>query len=326
MQQKIRWAIVGLGKISRRMLRAIRSVEGSEITACASSSPQRAQEYAQKYNIPHAFTYEELAQNADKVDAAYISTHMNAHEKPAVLFLNAKIPVLVEKSFAVNLASAQRMITAAKQNDTLIMEALWTRFLPATLYVQEVLNSGTLGAPTSARSKFEVGIGHGPKSRVFNKAVGGGSVLDVGVYPTTYTHMLFGMPQKIEAKGKIKNEVEINCDTVFTYENGLVVNFRVSHEFLTLKEYYTIEFEKGQIHIPSFYDARKVIVKSDSGGKTVKKFTPRRARDGFTWEIEHFNQLIRDNLKESPVMTHQVTLEVMQLIEHQLTQVGVSYE
>lgn len=320
--EPVKWAICGLGKISKRFLKVLRSVPDTEVVACVSSSKERALAYGKKYGIKHALTYDELAANPNIADAVYISTHMNAHAKPTMLYLNAKIPVLCEKSFAVSEAEALQMIQCAKDNDTLLMEAMWTRFLPATLYVQELLKSGKLGAIKSARARFEVGIGHGLGSRVFKKEVGGGSILDVGVYPTTYTHMLLGMPQSICANGRIKNGVEVNCNTEFIYPNGVKAKFRVSVEFMTLKEHYIIECENGTITVPSFYGATKVKVKYNNGRKEVKKF---EKIDGFTYEVRHFNQLIRENAKESPVMTHQITLEVVRLLEAQLKAVGIKF-
>ena len=331
MEKTVRWALVGLGKISRRMLKAIRSVPNSEVVACASSSKERALEYAKEYKIQYAFTYQELADNAGLVDAVYIATHMNAHAKPAMMYLKKKVPVLCEKTFAVSEKEAESMIQCAVENDTLIMEAMWTRFLPATLKLQEILKSGKMGKVLSTRAKFEVGIGHGPKSRVFNKAVGGGSILDVGIYPTTYTHMLLGMPDKIEAAGRLKKEVDVSCDTIFRYPGGVVAKFRVSTEFMTLKEHYVIECENGAIRVPSFFDARKIILRYKDGKKEVimekdgVSFGRRGKPDGFIPEIVHFNDLVRRGMKESPVMTHEVTMQVMHLIDTQLKQVGVEY-
>ncbi|MCL2797253.1 MAG: Gfo/Idh/MocA family oxidoreductase [Firmicutes bacterium] len=333
MEKTIRWAMVGLGKISRRMLKAIRSVPGSEVVACASSSKERAEAYAKEFNIPNALTYQELADNPGLVDAVYIATHMNAHAKPTMMFLKKKIAVLCEKTFATSEKEAESMIQCSVENDTLLMEAMWTRFLPATLELQDILAGGKVGKILSTRGKFEVGIGHGPSSRVFNKAVGGGSILDVGIYPTTYTHMLLGVPEKIEAKGRLKKEVDVNCDAVFTYPGGVTATTRVSTEFLTLKEFYIIECEHATVTVPSFFDARKIIIKYKD--KNVKKevitsrggvpFGRRGYPDGFTHEIFHFNDLIRRNIKESPVMTHEVTMQVMRMIDAQLKQVGVEY-
>ena len=331
MDKTIRWALVGLGKISRRMCGAIRAVPGSEVVACASSSKERAQAYAKEHNIPNAFTYQELADNADMVDAVYIATHMNAHAKPAMMFLKKKLPVLCEKTFATSEKEAESMIQCSVENDTLLMEAMWTRFLPATLELLDLLKSGKTGKILSAHSRFEVGIGHGPKSRVFNKAVGGGSILDVGIYPTTYTHLLLGVPQKIEAQGRLKKDVDVNCDVTYTYPGGVVVKTRVSTEFLTLKEFYNIECEKATVSVPSFFDARKIIVKYKDGTKEIitsrggVPFGRRNHPDGFTHEIAHFSDLVRKGVKESPVMTHEVTMEVMRMIEAQLKQVGVEY-
>jgi predicted dehydrogenase len=327
MEKTIRWAVCGLGKISRRMVKAIRAVPGSTVAACVSSDKTRAERYGEELGIEHRLTYDELAANPGLVDAVYIATHMNAHTKPCILFLNAKIPVLCEKSFAVSVKSAESMIEAAKANDTLLMEAMWTRFLPATLKLQEILAAGKPGKIQSARARFEVGIGHGPRSRVFNRAVGGGCLLDIGIYTTTYTHMLLGVPSKITAEGRVKNGVDTSCNTVFEYPGGVTARCRVSSEFMSWSEYYRITCENAVIKTTSFYDCRKIVVKFNDGKKEVYKgFGKRYKPDGFIYEIAHFNDLIRNGIKESPVMTHKITLEVMTMLEEQLKQLGVAYD
>lgn len=306
------------------MQKVIKSVEGAELVACVSSSKERAMAYGEQYDIPLRLTYAELEADPSVVDAVYICTHMNQHAKPAITYLKLGLSVLVEKTFATSIQEAQSIIDCAKENNSLVMEAMWTRFLPATLALQDVLANDNVGKILSTKSKFEVGIGHGPKSRVFNKAVGGGSLLDIGIYPTTYTHMLLGVPEKLEAKAKMKNGVDLNCDTKFYYKDGVVADTRVSTEFMTLKEFYNIECENATIKVPSFFDARKIKIKYKDGRKsrTIKGFGRRNKPDGFMHEIIHFGQLIRDGIKESPVMTHEVTMQVMQLMHEQLKQVG----
>ena len=329
----IRWAVVGLGKISRRMTRVIQSVEGATVAACVSSSKERALEYAKKYGIEHALTYDELAENPSLVDAVYICTHMNYHAAPAIKFLNKKLPVMVEKTFATTLQDAKDIIAAAKENETLVMEAMWTRLLPATQALHDVLANDNVGKILSTDSKFEVGIGHTKKSRVFKKAVGGGVLYDIGIYPTTYTHMLLGNPESVSATAKFRDGVDIAVNSTFNYADGVVANLRVSCEPFTLKEYYTITTENAIIKVPSFFDARKIKIEYKDGrkGRTIKSFNGvsfgRRGKpDGFSHEIKHFGDLIREGKTESPILTHIMTLEVMELIIKQLQAVGLDVE
>ena len=157
---------------------------------------------------------------------------------------------MVEKTFATNMKDAENIIATAIQHETLVMEAMWTRLLPATETLQDILANDNVGKIISTDSKFEVGIGHTKNSRVFKKEVGGGAIFDIGIYPTTYTHMLLGNPSKIEANAKFRNEVETSVNTTFTYPCGAVAKFRISTEPFTLKEYYTIETEKATIKEP----------------------------------------------------------------------------
>lgn len=323
MEKKIRWAVCGLGRISQRMMRVIKSLENdAEVVACVSSSKERAIAYKNKFGLEHAFTYKELAQNPEIVDAVYVCSNINVHKANVEMFLDAKIPVLCEKPFSFNLSTATAMIESAKRNNTLLMEAMWTRFLPATQYAKNEVDSAGLGKIRAITGWFWAGIGHMPSSRVFHKETCGGSILDLAVYLTHYSLMLLGKPEKIEAAGKVINGVDRWCDFNFTYSDGVKAKLGSSFKFLAIRESFTIELEHGTIKVPRFFDAKRVIIKPDKGKKIVKRF---KKVDGFTYEILHFGQLIRDGKKESPIMTHERTLEVMRILEELNGQMGVSF-
>lgn len=323
MEGKTKWAVCGLGRISRRFVRVVKSLKDAEVAACVSSSKKRAEAYRKKYGLEYAFTYDELAQNPSVVDAVYVCSDTRNHKPNAVRFLNAKIPVLCEKAFSYNYESAAAMTDCAKANDTLLMEAMWTQFLPATRYVRECVQSGRLGKIKSVSGWFWAGIGHLPKSRVFTKESCGGSVLDLAVYLVTYCSMLLGAPNQIRATGKVVDGVDRYCNFEFVYADGVKAKLHSSFRFLAIKENFIIECEKGKIVIPRFYGAKRVIVKPTRGKTVVKKF---EKIDGFSYEIRHFGELIRNNSKESPVMTHEATLDTMKILEELNRQLGVNFE
>jgi len=317
-----RWAVCGLGKISHRWVKVANSIADMKVVAAVSSSKERAENYKIQYNMEYALTYEELAKNPSIVDAVYVCTNMSAHKETVEMFLKAGIPVLCEKSFALNTSQAKSMIDCARKNNTLLMEAMWCRVLPANRYVDKIIKEKKYGDITHTIGNFKAGWGHGPKSRVWKHNVGGGSVLDLAVYLVHYTQMLLGRPDKIIASGKIVDGVDRYCNFIFEYKDKVNCELHSSLQFPTLSETYRIECEKGTIIIPSFYGARKVIEKPFIGKKTVKKF---ENVDGFKYEITHFAELTKTGKKESNIVSLDTTLQVMELLEEINKQIGVSF-
>ncbi|MDD3113391.1 MAG: Gfo/Idh/MocA family oxidoreductase [Candidatus Izemoplasmatales bacterium] len=317
-----RWAVCGLGKISHRWVKAANSLPGSKVVAAVSSSKKRAEIYQQKYAMDYALTYDELAMNATLVDAVYVCTNMSDHKRVVELFLKAGIPVLCEKSFALNGDEARSMIDCARQKNILLMEAMWCRLLPANRLVDKMMREKKYGAIQHTTGYFKAGWGHGRKSRVWRHDVGGGSVLDLAVYLVHYTQMLRGSPVAISAHGKVKGGVDRYCDFVFEYPIGASSELHSSLEFPALRESYRIYCEKGEVIVPSFYGARKVIEKPYDGKKTVTRFPK---VDGFTYEIGHFMELVLHGKKESNIVPLSTTLEVMELLQEINRRIGVVF-
>ncbi len=317
-----RWAVCGLGKISHRWVRVANNISGMKVVAAVSSSKERAESYKKKYEMEYALTYEEMAKNPSIVDAVYVSTNMSDHERIVNMFLSAGIPVLCEKSFALNVKQAKSMIDCAHKNNVILMEAMWCRVLPASRYVEQMIIEKRYGEILKTTGNFKAGWGHGPKSRVWRHDVGGGSVLDLAVYLVHYTLMLLGKPEKVIATGKVINGVDRYCDIRFEYAHQVKCDLHSSLEFPKLKEAYKIYCEKGTIIIPSFYGAKKVIEKPMNGHKKVTKFPN---VDGFSYEIKHFSELVNADKKGSDIIPLSLTLEVMEILQEINRQIGVVF-
>ncbi|MDR0831761.1 MAG: Gfo/Idh/MocA family oxidoreductase [Bacillales bacterium] len=322
MENQFKWAVCGLGRISKRFVKVINKLsKNSIVIACVSSSKERAIKYQKKYNIKYALTYKELAESPSLVDAVYVCTNINMHHINVKMFLEKKIPILCEKTFSYDYKTAQEMIETAKNNNTLIMEAMWTKFLPATQYVTEVIKKHNLGKLISFKGNFCAGIGHGPNSRIYKKELCGGSILDLGVYLVHYSLMINGLPNKITTNGKVINGVDRWCNFSFIYDDNVIGHLRSSFKLLEIKEAFIINYENGYIKIPRFFDAKKVIVKTFNQ-KVIKKF---KKVDGFIYEIEHFENLVRNKTLESPVVNYDTTLSVMEILEELNRQLGVTF-
>ncbi|MDR3216580.1 MAG: Gfo/Idh/MocA family oxidoreductase [Clostridiaceae bacterium] len=316
----VRWAVCGLGSISHAFMRAASKVENARVTACVSSSKERAEAFKQRYGLEAAYTYDEFL-TSNGADAVYVCTNMNDHVKNTVAFLKAGFPVLCEKAFALTVAEAEEMFAAARTADKLVMEAMWTRFIPCTEKLLEVIHAGEIGKITSMTGAM-IGIFTNKKHRVFDKARGGGTMLDLMVYNAAYSHFLKGAPESVSAKGVVQNGVDTDCTITLTYADGTKALLRSSSTAKPLKFGFVIEGENGKIKIPHFHWG--------TGFKVFKngRLLPKHYRfpfPDFTYEIKHFNALLLAGATESPLMSEAVTVAVMGVLEEANRQLGVEF-
>lgn len=315
-------AVCGLGNIAKRFTDTVQKMHGYKVTACLSSSVERAEAFAKSYGIAQFGEYHDIEKMTD-IDAVYVSTHMNTHYPAAAYFLGRKIPVLCEKPFTQNLEEAEKLIKIAVDNDTLIMEAMWTHFLPAFFEAVKVAKSGDYGKILSIKSSFCVLVLN-PSSRVFSRELGGGSILDLMVYNAAAVEYILGEPASITTTGKVKDGVDVKCDSVFEYPDNVTARLSSSLcELPGIKESLTITLENAVIRIPHFYRADCYRIKS--GGKTRKVSFPDPIH-GFHYQIEHFRALVESGKKESPVRTHEAVLTTMKSLTKMNESLGVSFD
>ena len=220
-KKNIRWGIIGLGKIANKFATDLATIENTELVAVASRSQENADEFAKKYNSKKAYnSYLDLAKDAE-VDAVYIATPHSFHKEHAILCLQNKKAVLCEKPFAMTLQEVTEMITVAKENNVLLMEALWTYFLPHFKYVLDLVKSEKFGQLKEIEADFGFYNEYNTDSRVFKKEVGGGSLLDIGIYPIFAALSTLGNPDSIDANATFfENGADSECNIVFKYKNA----------------------------------------------------------------------------------------------------------
>lgn len=319
----IKWGIIGLGKIAHKFAQDLLTVEHAELYAVASRSLDNASEFAKTYNASVFYdTYEALVKD-DNIDAIYIATPHSFHKEHSLLCLNHKKAVLCEKPFAMNLEEVSEMITASKANDTWLMEALWTYFLPHYQYVLEALKIERYGKLL----KLEADFGFKPEinmnSRVFKKSLGGGSLLDIGIYPIFAALSTLGIPNQIDAKAEFfDNGVDASCDIVFSYNNDVKAYLKSTLLEKTPTEalFYC---EKGIIKVNSRFHEPSTVTLIEDGNKTTLDFDYKTI--GYSYEIAHFNQLVRDSKTESDVMTFEFSKTLMQTLDAVRKLIGLDY-
>lgn len=320
----IRWGIIGLGKIANKFAKDLQTIDHCELYGVASRHQEKANSFAKQYNATKAYdSYEALAADPH-IDAIYIATPHSYHKEHAIMCMNYKKAVLCEKPLALNLKDVEAMIASAKKNNVLFMEALWTYFLPHYQYVLNELKSNKYGAI----QKLEADFGFQPtidmESRVFKKSLGGGSLLDIGIYPIFAALSTLGQPVDIEAKATFfDNGADATCDVIFNYNNGVKAFLKST----LLEETPTealFHCEHGSIKINTRFHQPSTVTTTHKGITKTHDFGYKTI--GYNYETEHFNALLRNNALESPIMTHHFSRILMFILDDVRHLINLKYD
>jgi predicted dehydrogenase len=199
MDKVFKWGIIGPGKIAQKFAAALEIVPGARLHAVASRDIEKAKQFAATYGAPFFYgDYEALADN-NEIDAVYIATPHSFHHAHVLLCLQKKKAVLCEKPMSVNYASTAEMIAVARQNNVFLMEAMWTRFLPSIQKTLQLVTDGVIGELKYLQADFGFAAPFDAGSRLYDMKLGGGSLLDVGVYPIFLALLIMGRPDEIQS-------------------------------------------------------------------------------------------------------------------------------
>ncbi len=294
----VRWGIIGPGRIAMQFAEAIKNVEKAKLCAVASRTREKSEAFAEKYNVPKIFdSYEEMAQS-DEIDAVYIATIHPVHLSCAEIFLKNKKHVLCEKPLCINEKEASRFIECAKENGVFLMEALWTRFLPAVREAVKMAKSGEIGELLGTDIDFSFRVSDKTKSRTYKNELAGGALLDVGVYTLNLASMLFGYDCQISASSLNENNVDVYTSMKLKYQNAIA---NLSCAICARKPCDAYIYgTDGYIHLTSFYTAKEFfLVKGDE--KTAFEYP--YIGNGFEEEIIEATNCILDGKTESSIMS-----------------------
>lgn len=314
---KIRWGILGCGRIARKFAADLRLVADAELTAIASRNKETLELFAKDFPCKHLHnSYEDLAAN-DEVDVIYVATPHSHHYEHTMLCLNHDKAVLCEKAFAINSRQAKEMIKTAKERKIFLMEALWTKFLPHYKKLQELLQQKTLGDIKSVLVNFGFKTSDKSPQRLFDPLLGGGTLLDIGIYNVFITMSVLGMPDSIEATmTPSPTGVDEQIAILFKYNSGAMAQLFSS--FTTnLPIQAEINGTEGCITLTTrFYEPSATIqlYKQMPGEKEIIA-VEKEAGIGYQYEARHVNECLKKGLIESPVMTHADTLLLMEVLE-----------
>lgn len=323
--KQLNWGIVGLGKMARIFAEDLVQVETAQLYAVASRTQNKATEFANDFGAEKAFaSYEELMQD-EKVDVVYIATPHVFHFELAMQCLRAKKHVLCEKPMCMNLLQTKELIAEAKAQNRFLMEAIWTRFMPTTKKLLELLNENRIGKLISVEADFGFKPKMNLESRLFKKSLGGGSLLDIGIYPVFLSLLCFGKPSKINAMArKTTTGVDYSCYMLFDYvtEEKAILQSTFENQTPCEAELFGT---KGSIRLHSRFHQSEKLEILDEHRNTVEIFELPYQGNGYIHEIEEVNFCIQKGKMESNLLSHQFSLDLVQILDDVKMQIGLSY-
>lgn len=320
----LRWGILGAGDIAEVFAETVAANTNQQIVAVASKTPGKGKAFAGRFGIQSTYnSYEELVQDP-RVDAVYVATLPNTHKHDALLAISASKHVLIEKPSALLASDAELIYSEARKSKVLAMEAMWSRYLPQSSIIRQLVSSGAIGQIELLQADF------GQNNRTIERLwiPGESSIMqDMGIYPISFAQMLLGDPVKISATGKLHNvESESFASAVLDFESGAraVINVSgIAHLPTTASVSGTlgVVLVDGPFFVPSGLELRPALF--NSHGPKWKDESSIQSHAGLCYQVTAFASYVAQGLVESPLHSHKDTVSVIKIGEEIRRQVGV---
>jgi predicted dehydrogenase len=331
MSKQLRWGFLGAGGIAD-IIAADFQVAGLKIQAVGTRSLAGAHAFGDKFDVPNRHEGYDGLVNDPEVDIVYISTVQPFHAEHALLAIAAGKHVLVEKPFALNAAQAKRVRDAAKAKGVFVMEAMWTRFLPTMDAVFDVINSGRIGEVRFVTADHSQYLPESFAKRLWLPELGGGALLDLGIYPVSFFNRLLGKPKSITAEATLTDQgIDLMTSAIFKYEGGQQASMTSSMEVFGSVGA-TVAGTLGRIDIDtSFYEQTSFTVYEtdltrESGVQTVvSRYEAKIEGRGMQYQAIEVERCIHAGLTESPRMGLDETVSIMETMDEIRKQTGVHY-
>ena len=323
MDEPLRWGIASTGNISARMTEALQQLDGAVITAVGSRTQSNADDFAAEHSIPTAHGSFDALIADPAVDIVYVGSPHSEHRAMTIAALDAGKHVLCEKAFALNAAQAREMIEAAQRNESFLMEAMWSWFLPSWHELQRRVAGGAIGEIVSIDANFCLSVAD-QDGRHRRPELGGGALLDLGIYPLSIGRFLLGEPIEVKALGRLTSQgIDAAVGGVMIHESGAITTFSTSLDATSDLSARIVGTEgRIEVHAPFWSpDAFTVHRRGTDGPERVEI-----PHDGLAHEAAHVMQRIRTGHIESDVQTWAATIANMELMDDIRHQVGVVYD
>ena len=322
MSEEIRWGVVGPGRIAEKLVQDFAFVEGARPVAVASRSLDRAEAFAARHGLERAYaSYAEILTDPD-VEVLYVATPHSQHHALAVAALRAGKALLVEKSFTATTAGATEVVKLARETGVFVMEAMWTRFQPAVTGLCELVAAGAIGEVRSVQADLGVAREYDPVDRLFDLNLGGGAVLDLGVYVVSFAQMLLGTPQRVVAAGsRFPSGVDAEATLLLDFGDGRSATLTTSLRY-GLPGQARVVGTAGWIDVlPRFHHPDTIVL--HRVGAEPETISRRPLGGGYSHELIEVTECLRAGRTESSVMPLDDTLTVQTILGEAAEQLGV---
>ncbi len=315
--------ILGAGGIACEMAKTICRMEGTELYAVASRSLEKAEDFAGQYQIPKAYgSYEEMAEDP-AVDLVYVATPHSHHYEHVKLCLEHGRNVLCEKAFMVNSIQAREMVWLAQEKGLLLAEAIWTRYMPSRTLIREAVDSGIIGEVTSLTANLGYVVKH--KERLIRSSLGGGALLDLGVYPVNFALMVFGDDyEEVSADAVLSEEgVDLQNSITLKWKDGRMAVLHSNMQVLTDRRG-VIYGDKGYIVVENINNCQSICAYG-LDRRLLKEYEIPKQITGYEYEVEACKRAIEEGAAECKEMPHIHSVAVMELLDKVRRIVGITY-
>lgn len=321
---QLNWGVLGAGGIAKTFVADCKAA-GINMAAVASRSLDKAKQFASDAGIDVAYgSYEELVADPS-IDIVYVATLHPMHAEHAILAINAGKHVLVEKPFTLNAGEARAVAQAATAKGVFVMEAMWTRFLPSMLRVEQIIADGGLGELRALQADHSQYLPYTRAPRLHDPELGGGALLDLGVYPVSFANRLFGEPEQISAKAKLTDKgVDEISSAIFTYASG--AEAIVQSNFMALgSNKATVIGSEGRIELDAVWYNQTSFSHYNSQGDLVERYETKIAGRGMHFQALEVEKCVADKKLQSDRMSLDESIQIMQVMDEIRAQVGVQY-
>ncbi|MFF5225931.1 Gfo/Idh/MocA family protein [Dactylosporangium sp. NPDC000521] len=321
----IKWGVIAPGWIADQFAGAVHRHSRSRVVAAGSSSLQRAEEFMARHGGGRAYgSYDALVADAD-IDAVYVaSPHSHHHEQTRLALLAGK-PVLVEKAFTQNAAQAAELVELARSSNLLLMEAMWSRFLPHYDVVRQLIADGALGEVQTVIGDHGQHFEIGPTHRLLNPALAGGALLDLGIYPVSFTSFVLGAPEEIQATGTMTTtgvDAQVSAVLRTGSAHGIVSTTQTAASPTTA----SISGTAARIELAGPFYQPQTVRLTDLTGDTRESAPPSiTGHEGLVYQAAHFADLLTAGATESPLLPLDETLTIMRTLDEIRRQIGLVY-
>ena len=324
MRNKYNWAVLGCGRIARKFSNDLKLLPNARLYAAAARDLTRARDFAGELGFEKAYgSYEEMIADP-AVDVVYVATPHSHHHDHVLMCLEGGKAVLNEKAFALTLAEAREMVDKAREKELFLMEAFWTRFQPSFQKALEVVKSGELGALKVVRSDFAFHAPKDPEKRLLNVNLGGGSLLDIGIYPVFAVLSVLGVPETIRALATFApTGAEESIAFTFRYPNGELASLFSS---LGAYSFVTTDYncERGTVQLGRRWQGPTTVNVWHEGGRE-EHYAFQTEGGGYQHEAAHVMECLDAGKSESPLMPLDFSLAMMATLDRIRQEAGILF-